>query len=68
MSNLTDEDLLKAIESGLVPIGFLYRHKTTSKDGTCSPGEWEWYEPGSPGHWHRGPTFRTCMENLLRRD
>jgi len=67
MNELSTDDVLRAIESGKIPIGFLYRHKLTSKDGTCEAGEWEWYEAGSPGRWHRGPTFKECVMHLMHR-
>lgn len=61
---MTDAEIIASIESGKIRIGFLYRHSSVSHDGKCQAGDWEWYEAGTPGQWHRGPTLRECLTCL----
>lgn len=62
---MNDPELLAALESGRIPVGFLYRHKTDSTHSYAKAGDWEYYQPGTPGEWHRGESFRDCCHKLM---
>lgn len=65
---MTAEEIVAGIESGKIPVGYLYRRKVKDSRGKdTGQSEWQWYDRTKPEKSDKWTTasFAECCERLM---